>query len=333
MRELIETGRAQVAITSHSPSVMQRIDPKEVRHVRRSEEEGRALVNSIQLPEDESEAFKYVREGILAYPELYFARVVVLCEGDSEEVVLPKIATALGVEIDLSLVSVVPLGGRHVNHFWRLLNDLSIPHVTLLDLDRERHGGGWGRIQYAIRELLDVGCDAKKLLEVDDDKGTKSILPTAKLIGMGGWNVEDTKNMRGWINCLEDFNVFYSAPLDFDFMMMNRFFHVYQDLPDGAEGPDVPEDVNMSPGLQAQNGAIRAVLKPKGGDGSTYSDEEKLAFFWYRYLFLGRSKPVSHLRAIVSISSNDLRSKCPPVLKRLIHRVQEQLGVLGSEEE
>ena len=42
-----------------------------------------------------------------------------------------------------------PISGRHVNHFWRLLNDLEIPFITLLDLDRERDGGGWGRIKYA----------------------------------------------------------------------------------------------------------------------------------------------------------------------------------------
>ena len=51
-------------------------------------------------------------------------------------------------------ISVVPLGGRHVNHFWRLLHDLGIPQVTLLDLDLGRHQGGWGRVKYAIQQLL-----------------------------------------------------------------------------------------------------------------------------------------------------------------------------------
>jgi putative ATP-dependent endonuclease of OLD family len=61
------------------------------------------------------------------YPELYFARFVILGEGDSEQVVLPRLASALGLEVDPAFVAIVPLGGRHVNHFWKLLNDLHIP--------------------------------------------------------------------------------------------------------------------------------------------------------------------------------------------------------------
>ena len=48
-----------------------------------------------------------------AYPELYFAKVVVLGEGASEEVILPAISEAMGVPIDKSFVAMVPLGGRH----------------------------------------------------------------------------------------------------------------------------------------------------------------------------------------------------------------------------
>ena len=51
-----------------------------------------------------------------------------------------------GQLLDETFVSVVPLGGRHVNHSWKLLNDLDIRHITLLDFDRERVGGGWSRI-------------------------------------------------------------------------------------------------------------------------------------------------------------------------------------------
>ncbi|WP_142985011.1 ATP-dependent endonuclease, partial [Klebsiella pneumoniae] len=82
------------------------------------------------LPEDDVEASVYVRLAVKAYPELYFARFVILGEGDSERVVIPKIAEEMGVSLDPSFVPVVPLGGRFVAHFWRLLNDLEIPHAT-----------------------------------------------------------------------------------------------------------------------------------------------------------------------------------------------------------
>lgn len=79
-----------------------------------------------------------------AFPEIYFSRLVVLGEGDSEEIVLPRLLAAEGLMVDEAAVCIAPLGGRHVNHFWRLLSGLKIPYVTLLDLDVARHGGGWG---------------------------------------------------------------------------------------------------------------------------------------------------------------------------------------------
>ena len=91
------------------------------------------------------------------------ARFVVLGEGASEEVVLPRVAEALGLAIDRSFVAVVPLGGRHVNHLWRLLTDLDLPHATLLDLDWGRAGGGWGRIKTACTQLLENGVAPEKL--------------------------------------------------------------------------------------------------------------------------------------------------------------------------
>jgi hypothetical protein len=48
-------------------------------------------VKAIPLPSDETdEAFKYVREAVRGFPELYFARLVILAEGPSEEIVLKE---------------------------------------------------------------------------------------------------------------------------------------------------------------------------------------------------------------------------------------------------
>ncbi|MEZ6209976.1 MAG: AAA family ATPase [Phycisphaerales bacterium] len=138
LRKMTGSGRAQVLLTSHSPSIMHRIEPEEVRHLRLDGGSQTSLVREIKLPPNTDDAHKFIREAVRAYPELYFARLVVLGEGDSEEIVLPRIAEAFGLPIDQSFVSIAPLGGRHVNHMWRLLKSLDIPHVTLLDFDRER---------------------------------------------------------------------------------------------------------------------------------------------------------------------------------------------------
>ena len=49
------------------------------------------------------------------------------------------------------------LGGRHVEHFWTLLRDLSIPHITLLDLDYGRQHGGAAAIRSIVEKLLTFG--------------------------------------------------------------------------------------------------------------------------------------------------------------------------------
>lgn len=37
-------------------------------------------------PNKKGEAYKFVREAIQAYPEVYFSRLVILGEGDSEQI-------------------------------------------------------------------------------------------------------------------------------------------------------------------------------------------------------------------------------------------------------
>jgi len=81
-----------------------------VRHFRLGDRARTAVVSHVSLPPDADEAGRFVREAVKAYPELYFARFVILGEGSSEEVVLPRLAEAMGLDIDRSFAAVVPLG-------------------------------------------------------------------------------------------------------------------------------------------------------------------------------------------------------------------------------
>lgn len=127
LRELCVGTATQAVVSSHSASALARVDPEHIRYFRLNRDTATAAVREITLPDDATEAGKYVREAVRAHPELYFARYVVLGEGDTEEVVLPRVAQARGVLLDASFVAMVPLGGRHTNHLWKLLNDLHIP--------------------------------------------------------------------------------------------------------------------------------------------------------------------------------------------------------------
>lgn len=326
VRQAIGSGRSQALITSHSPSVLHRVEPEEVRHVRFQTDGAVSIVKPLTMPAGDADAFKYVSEAVRAHPELYFAALVVLGEGQSEEVVIPRLARSMGIELDQSFVSVVPLGGRHVNHFWRLLSDLEIPYVTLLDLDRERSGGAWGRVKYAIEELIKVGASKEALLELEDG----SVLPDADFENLPKRNLD--ADLVTWVESLEDFDVYFSSPLDLDFLLLESYPDVYKQPIDGGTGPRIPattDDVFA----QSQEAAIRAVLKPEGSDGSTYDDDEKLLFFWYRYLFLGRSKPATHLHAMATISDADLSSKAPEVLKRLCRKIEEHLQLATDDQD
>jgi putative ATP-dependent endonuclease of the OLD family len=311
IRQLQDIARqhgVQAIISSHSPSILARIDPSQIRHF--SVNDGRnAQVRNIELPADPDDAAKYVREAVRTYPELYFASFVILGEGSSEEVVIPRIAEAMGVEIDRSFVAVVPLGGRHVNHLWRLLNGLGIPHATLLDLDTGRDGGGWGRIQNACRQLLATGTTTKDLLG-DDAPGHDA---QDLVAGLGADPVEADGHLREWLDRLRRHGVYFCEPLDLDMAMLRALREHYTDLPSGKKGP------------QNRGDAVAAVLGSES-DPSSYPDDEWAAdFIWYRYLFLGRSKPNTHVHALARAADDQLAEDAPEVLRVLVRDVAERV--------
>ncbi|MBN9371711.1 MULTISPECIES: AAA family ATPase [Hydrogenophaga] len=293
-----EDGQAVVA--THSPSMLRRVPPETVRYLR-LDTKRQTAVATITLPADTDEAHKFVREAVQAYPELYFSRMVILGEGASEEIVLPRILAAKALPADNVSVAIAPLGGRHVNHFWRLLNDLGIPHVTLLDLDRGRHQGGWGRVKYAASELLKIKPDIPKLKEGID--------------GMSTWdsdnNVmtsEEGKQWREWLR--EHHGVHFSSPLDLDFAMLREF--------PGAYGVTAAERTDPDAAT------IAAVLGKGGVHADHYAATAKL-FGAYRKRFKDGSKPVNHLEALAALSDKQLLEELPQSLEELVEAVQEKL--------
>lgn len=313
---------AQVILTSHSPAILGRVDPAHVRHLRLEEASRATTIKRVQLPSGEGEAFKYVKEAVRAYPELYFARLVVFGEGDSEQLVLHRLAEAMGLGADAHAISIVPLGGRYVNHMWKLLSDLGIPHVTLLDLDRERDGGAWGRIKYACAELASNGVAENQLYSVGDGSAQRVLTPD-EFEKMHTWDVTLVSVLEGWLAMLERHSVFFCSPLDLDFLMLTTFPAQYQAT--GKRGPQIPAEGTAEYTQKLQN-ALNATLKGNNTGGSTYSDAEKKLFIWYAYLFLGQGKPTTHILALNAIGSEALLQGCPAVLQRLMKRVSEKLA-------
>ncbi|MFJ6133523.1 ATP-dependent nuclease [Janibacter terrae] len=299
------SGRAQAIISSHSASVMSRIPPSRVRHFRIDENSKSTAVSKILLPDDETDAGKYLREAVQAHPELYFARFVVLGEGSSEDLVIPKLAAARGLHIDQSFVAMVPLGGRHTNHFWRLLNQLNIPHATLLDLDYGRDGGGEGRIRDACKRLVDFGRSPFD--------GSAAISEFSEVADINDLSIPQIK---AWMDHLEKWDVYFSAPLDLDMLLLDHYKDAYTGhLEDGKTGPrsnDDPRDAVL--------GDPRARPDTQLWDQEKYLDSLR----WYRYLFLSNSKPSTHLRALSFVTREEL-AEPPPRISRLLDRIERSV--------
>jgi putative ATP-dependent endonuclease of OLD family len=310
VRSLTNDSRAQAIMTSHSPAVLSRVQPREVRYCRCDPKTRRSSVKSIKMPIDDAEAVKFVRSAMLAYPELYFARFVLLVEGDSERIVLPLLAEALDLLIDPAFVAVVPLGGRHVQHFWRLLSDLGIPYATLLDLDLGREGGGFGRVKTAIQNLIKIGVPKANLLKIEG--GT---LSDERFEKMHAWEeVEDSKILKAWTDSLKPYGVFFSAPLDLDLAMLAAFPDAYKAIVPKGGGPKIATDKaaeavfgTAGPGLMLYARAFKAYpeLLPA-----------------YRYHFLTNSKPATHLAALTHLKRKELREAMPEVLSEVLAHIE-----------
>lgn len=342
LREISNNINSQVILSSHSPSIIKRISATEIRHFRIAKSKGETVVKELLLPSKDEDAYKYVKEAVEAYPEIYFSSLVILGEGDSEEVVLPKIFEAEDIEINKYEIAIVPLGGRHVNHFWKLLHQLQIPYITLLDLDLEREGGGWGRIKYVLEQLLINGKKREDILRLENGH----VLNDGELKKMHLWSdrhkdeKEDYEIMQTWIDGLEEENVFFSQPLDLDFMMLEAFQKIYIDMLGDNEGPEIKindsnkkvqtlcvKEMSSSAYKDKLKEAIHATLKNESKEGKYYSLRQKRAMIWYKYFFLYRGKPVMHRMALSKMTKEIFIKNIPETFIKLTDAVKKELGL------
>lgn len=305
LQELTKGPQAQAIVASHSASILARIDPMDIRYFRLDPVNRLTQVKEIPIQSSPEEDAKFIREAVRAYPELYFARFVVLGEGASEEVVLPLLADAMDVSIDRSFVAVIPLGGRHVNYFWPLLSALEIPYATLLDLDYGRDGGGWGRIKTAVEQLLVAGFETKDIFQnPNDGPDVFDKMPD-----------DDRKGMQAWVQSLRGLGVFFCEPLDLDWAMLQAFPAAYKTPEPGTRGP------------YATSKKQKDVVLGEKGNGSLYDASFDELFSWYRYLFSNRSKPATHVRVLSQISPKDLAKDAPEALIALIGYIAKSLSI------
>jgi predicted ATP-dependent endonuclease of OLD family len=295
---------AQAIVTTHAPSMLRRIAPEHIRFTRLGTTRT-ASVKSIDLPPDSDlDAHKFVREGLISNPEIYFARMVVLGEGASEDIVLPKLFEASNLPFDENGIVLAQLGGRHVNYLWKILSDLGIPYATLLDLDLARHGGGWGRIKYARDQLRKVGALKESTAKLKLAKWNESSPLEAS-------DDDDEISGERWLNFLKKRGVFFSQPLDLDFSLILTFPDAYGISSDDQEAPD--------------EAACRSVLGKSHAGADWYSDDQMNYFEDYHRLFKVGSKPAAHIEALSNLNLEQIEAELPEQYRELIAYVTAKL--------
>jgi len=308
LSELVTEEDSQALIATHAPSMLRRVEPKSIRYLR-LDEARLTQVNRIIMPQSDDEAHKFVREAVQAFPELYFSRLVILGEGDSEEIVLPRLLEAKGIPVDEFAISVVPLGGRHVNHLWRLLKVLNIPFITVLDLDLGRYQGGWGRVSYVAKQLKIYDPDINY-----PSAGSVNAIPKWDNDDYKLLNVEKDKKYISYLHELETYGVFFSSPLDLDFSMLKSYPKAYNVKKIDQTLPKV--------------GKIRAVLGDSYHGDKQYTVAERKLFISYYSKFKLASKPTTHINALSNLSNTQLLANLPPSLERFTDAVIAKLADL-----
>ena len=69
------------------------------------------------------------------------------------------------------------------------------------------------------------GVAKEKLVTVTTESQKSRVLDDDEIDKIKDWKIDrpDNQLLEGWIKMLEKFNVFFSAPLDIDFLMLQHY--------------------------------------------------------------------------------------------------------------
>ncbi len=149
----------QLLITSHSSNIISKINYNELRILRKNQN---GSTECKEVPKDilerlidvilgsrknESELRKKKRRSFINtldkifsfYPEVFFSKLVIIGEGETEEGAIPIFATILEKSFDNIGITYINSGGDgNIDYYAKILNIFSIPYLYLKDRDKGR---------------------------------------------------------------------------------------------------------------------------------------------------------------------------------------------------
>lgn len=163
LRRIGETN--QVIYTTHSPHFVSVPEYRDVMLVRK-DAEGTKVTRSA-LPIDTRRREKLVKELDPERGELFFARRLLLVEGDTEKLALPVYADKLGIELDREGATIVEVGGkRNLREFAEIAISFDIPTGIVYDRDSSDFGKDRKEEEDAYNKELDAIATADGSVKV-----------------------------------------------------------------------------------------------------------------------------------------------------------------------
>jgi putative ATP-dependent endonuclease of OLD family len=152
--EIVNNSNMQIIITTHSPTFVRTEDFDTIGKVYKTLDENNKLNTKLKLvTKDELVDFcictgvpsKKIGDNIYDFyrttsnyklNEGFFARFLIIVEGETEELTLPVYLKQVGIDCDLLGVSVIAVNGKNqIPKYWRLFYKFEIPMLVMFDND------------------------------------------------------------------------------------------------------------------------------------------------------------------------------------------------------
>ena len=157
-------------LTTHSPHIASVTPIRSILLLRQDLMTGAAVAVSTAsaplTPRDEADLQRYID---VSRGEIFFARGVILVEGDAERFLVPAFAEALEIPLDMLGISICSVGGTNFTPYVKLLGPegLNIPHVILTD--RDPNGANPPLVRRRLIRVLEIVEDGVDYRPLDAD--------------------------------------------------------------------------------------------------------------------------------------------------------------------
>ena len=146
-----ESLRTQLIVSTHSSHIADHVDLENLLYFKREKVGSEDIASVISLSKEqiydddrqnrdrERKNFDFVQRYLhLAEHDVLFADAFILVEGAVERILLPEMIRQIGDGLQNKYISILEVGGRYANKFFKLLDALGRPYLVITDIDTVR---------------------------------------------------------------------------------------------------------------------------------------------------------------------------------------------------